>query len=308
MLVGTGDTPPEPEKAIAFYAAAIREGSGAAALRASVMAAIGVGSEANWRAAFDLLARAAELGETSARRQLAVLAGVADWRGAAQTSVENVWVGVRQALDIDTLLTAPQLSLLSREPIVGVVENFATPTMAQWLIATASERLLPRQVNDAKTGQISSHAMGTATAASFPILQRDMVTLVMQERAARLTQVPLVNHEPPNVISYQPGQQSEPRYDFVDPRVPQFQQELAILGQRIITVVTYLNADFEGAEMVFPELGLSFRGKVGGAIVFFNVTPKGQPELRSLHAGTPPTRGRKWVLSQWLRDKPQPLV
>jgi len=35
-----------------------------------------------------------------------------------------------------------------------------------------------------------------------------------------------------------------------------------------------------------------------------NVDLQGQGDLMSLHAGTAPTHGEKWLLSQWIRDQP----
>jgi prolyl 4-hydroxylase len=31
----------------------------------------------------------------------------------------------------------------------------------------------------------------------------------------------------------------------------------------------------------------------------------GQADLRTLHSGEPPTRGEKWVFSQFVRDRPE---
>lgn len=129
---------------------------------------------------------------------------------------------------------------------------------------------------------------------------------IMQERAARLTGVPIRFHEPPNVISYEPGQEFSLHTDFIDPRPTEYQQEFHVLGQRTATVVTYLNEDFEGAETIFPDAQVKFRGGTGDAIVFANVLPDGSPDFNTRHAGLPPTRGRKWVLSQWIRTKPFP--
>ena len=93
--------------------------------------------------------------------------------------------------------------------------------------------------------------------------------------------------------------------DFVDPANPRFAQELAEQGQRTTTVVTYLNEDFDDAPTHFPLLKLNVRGGTGDAIAWSNVRPDGSPDTNTVHAGMPPTRGRKWILSQWLRNKPQ---
>jgi hypothetical protein len=50
-----------------------------------------------------------------------------------------------------------------------------------------------------------------------------------------------------------------------------------------------------------------YRGRKGDAIFFWNVDPSGAPDKRTYHAGLAPTRGEKWLLSQWIRERaPQP--
>jgi prolyl 4-hydroxylase len=94
----------------------------------------------------------------------------------------------------------------------------------------------------------------------------------------------------------------------MDPSVAAFQNQLAIMGQRVATCLTYLNDDYDGGETDFPRIGWRFRGKTGDALLFANVTSGKQPDPLTLHAGLPVTRGRKYLLSQWIRDRVQAIV
>lgn len=246
----------------------------------AVLAAYGLGRAKSWPDALDLLRQAAEAGEPDAERELAL---------------------VTQA-PIDQLLEAPEADLLSQAAQIGSCAGFAPPGFSEWLIDHAADRLVSASVNDAE----GARAVRTALDAAFGPKNRDLVIAIMQERASSLIGIPVQFHEPPNVISYEPGQEFSLHTDFIDPRVPEFQSELAVLGQRTATVVTYLNEDFDGAETWFPDAQVTFRGKTGDAIVFSNVLRDGSPDYNTRHAGLPPTRGRKWVLSQWIRQKPFP--
>jgi len=309
LLVGGGDTLPEPEAAAVLYTQLAAEGVASAASRAAVLAAMGVGRDQSWDEALDLLAQAARLGDRNARRQLAMFAGRFDDRAASgEAASEALWTRLRGEIDLAALLTPPVARAVSDTPRIFVIKGFAPAGFSDWLIRRATGSLAPGEVNDAASGEIRRHAMRTAMAASFPILQRDVALAVMQERAARATGLSHYWHEPPNVLRYLPGQQFEPHFDFIDPAAPAFAPELSVLGQRVATCLTYLNDDFTGAETAFPELGWQFRGAPGDAVIFFNVDAEGRPDRRTLHAGLPPQRGQKWILSQWLRDRGQPLV
>ncbi len=248
-------------------------------VKQAARAAYGWGRAQDWDEALRLLEAAARAGEDNADRQLRL---------------------VTQA-PIESMLTPPEPARLSSRARVAVARGFAPPGFAQWLIDRAKDRLVAAVANDA-----GGQAVRTAETCAFGPQERDMVLAIVQERAARLLGVPIACHEPPNAISYEPGQQYRQHADFIEPSVPQFQPELQLLGQRVATVVTYLNDDFDGAETIFPDLDVKFRGEPGDAIFFANVLADGSPDYLTSHAALPPTRGRKWVLSQWIRAKPFP--
>jgi len=309
LLLGDERAPAQPGAAFQLYVRLAAQGHSGAAQRAAVLAAQGVGCVSDWGVALDFLLQAARLGDRGARRQLAVLAGRSEPRIASgEAASEAVWRGVREGIDVEALLTPPAARQVSEGPDIRIIEGLATPAMAAWLIRAAQGGLQDGEVNDAMTGEVRRHTMRTAKAAALHLSTKDLICLVMQERAGRATGISLPNHEPPNVIAYNPGEQFKPHFDYVDPAVAHFQLELMLQGQRIATSVTYLNDDFEGAETAFPHLNWRFKGRTGDALIFFNVTPDGRVDPRTLHAGLAPTKGRKWVLSQWLRNRPQPAL
>ena len=68
-----------------------------------------------------------------------------------------------------------------------------------------------------------------------------------------------------------------------------------------MTFLLYLNEGYKGGETAFPQLGWQYKGRTGDALFFYNATPDGAPDRRTLHAGTPTTRGEKYLFSQWIR-------
>ena len=242
-------------------------------------AAYGWGRAQSWDEALRLLEAAASAGEPEAERQQ----------------------GLVTQMPLQELLAPPTPERLSPRARVAAARGFAPPGFADWLIDRARDRLEAAVANDA-----GGEAVRTARTCAFGPQERDLVLAVLQERAARLLGVPIACHEPPNAISYEPGQEYRRHVDFIEPSIPQFQAELRHLGQRVATVVTYLNEDFDGAETVFPDLDIQFRGASGDAIYFANVLADGSPDYSTSHCALPPASGRKWVLSQWIRAKPYP--
>jgi prolyl 4-hydroxylase len=241
-------------------------------------AAYGWGRPKSWEDALSLIRHAADAGEPEAEQELAL---------------------VTQA-PLAELLQSPDADLLTDRAQIGACEGFAPPGFAEWLIDRAKDQLVSASMYKAE----NSEGIRTAQDFAFGPQRRDLVIAIMQERAAHLTRVPVEFHEPPNIISYEPGQEFSTHTDFLDPRAPEYQADLQNNGQRIATVVTYLNEEFEGAETWFPEVQVKYRGKTGDAVVFSNVLPDGSPDFNTVHAGLPPTSGRKWILSQWMRTKP----
>ncbi|MFN9358212.1 MAG: 2OG-Fe(II) oxygenase, partial [Alphaproteobacteria bacterium] len=72
----------------------------------------------------------------------------------------------------------------------------------------------------------------------------------------------------------------------------------------IATLLVALNDDYTGGETTFLSNGLSWRGRVGEGLLFWNVDASGRPDMSTKHAGNPVTRGQKFIISKWFREKP----
>jgi prolyl 4-hydroxylase len=100
--------------------------------------------------------------------------------------------------------------------------------------------------------------------------------------------------EPLQVLCYSAGQEYKPHFDAID----------GTDNQRILTFLVYLNDDFDGGETEFLSTGLKVKGRKGDALLFRNADDLGRPDLKSQHAGLPPTTGVKFLASRWIRQKP----
>jgi len=137
----------------------------------------------------------------------------------------------------------------------------------------------------------------------FNIVQADIVLTLLRARIGAATGLPPAAMELSKVLHYAVGQQFAPHFDYLDAGAPGLAAEIQRQGQRLATFLIYLNDDFDGGETEFHAIGLRHRGRRGDALMFANVDLAGQPDRRTLHSGRAPTRGEKWLFSQWIRDR-----
>lgn len=171
------------------------------------------------------------------------------------------------------------------------------------MIGLAAPRLMPAEVYDNDGLGSMSVSARTNTAAALDVLAVDVVSVFLTARMANSIGLPSQWFEAPTLLHYEPGEQFLPHFDFLSPDIPGQAEELARGGQRIGTLLVYLNEDYDGGETDFPRIRYRFKGRTGDALVFANVAPTGVPDRLTEHAGTPPTPGEKWLLSQWIRDR-----
>jgi prolyl 4-hydroxylase len=106
------------------------------------------------------------------------------------------------------------------------------------------------------------------------------------------------------VLHYRGGEEIRNHFDFIDPASPHYAEQIRLRGDRIITFLLYLNDDYREGETEFPEAGVKHKGTRGEGLFFVNVLEDGRPDLRTVHAGRPPTSGEKWIITQFIRNKP----
>jgi hypothetical protein len=291
MLSGRG-APLDRVSGVRMIVAAADKGEAMACTLAAALVAAGVFGRPDWPRALEYLQQGAEAGFPMAQAQLRLLAG----RGGAN------WGGLRREIDIESWKAPPKPKVLSHDPRVSAFEGVTSPAVCDWIIARARDRLGPAMVYDRAGGEAVGPTRSNS-ALELGLADLDLVVLALRERLAVAAGLPVMNLNAPQVLHYAVGQSFEPHVDFFDPAIPAQARNIASSGQRAATALVYLNEEgLEGGETDFPLLPLRYRGRRGDALVFFNLDAAGQPDRRTVHAGLPPTRGEKWLLSQWIRD------
>ena len=196
---------------------------------------------------------------------------------------DDRWVGILLTLQHPRLVLLG--GLLSDDECDALVLA-AAPRMAR--SETVVDETGGSEVNAARTSQGMFFSRGET-----PLCER------IEARIAALLNWPVVNGEGLQVLHYLPGAEYKPHHDYFDPAQPGMAAVLARGGQRVGTMVIYLNTPEQGGGTSFPDVGLEVAPIKGNAVFFSYDRP--HPSTRSLHGGAPVLAGDKWVATKWLR-------
>lgn len=274
---------------------AARLGNGEAFALQAYFHGMGWTGQPDWDRCIALLAQAAESGWRRAHEELRVLSGGADGSPA----------DMARRVDLRALVAPRSMDGVSSSPRIWTAPGFMTAAECRWMIDAAAPRLGPVKVYDRAREGTHQVAGRSNTGSEFTLLHVDMVLLVLQARISNTVGIPATFFETTTVLHYSVGQEFVRHVDYLEPTQPGAADEIAMRGQRIATFLVYLNDDYEGGETDFPRLLYRYRGRPGDALTFSNTNPDVSPDPRTLHAGLPPTRGEKWLLSQWMRSRHQ---
>lgn len=164
----------------------------------------------------------------------------------------------------------------------------------------------PCLVRSAVVGQNFSNVQTRIRTSDGAFLDRglDKVITRVEARIARLTGYAVERGEGLQVLHYIDEQEYQPHYDFFEPQNEEEMRMLEGPGNRIGTLIMYLNDVDEGGATYFPQLKLAIHPKKGSAIWFGYIGNDGVTDRRSEHAGLPVLGGDKWIATKWIRERP----
>jgi prolyl 4-hydroxylase len=187
-----------------------------------------------------------------------------------------------------------------RHPRVVVFGNLLSPEECEGLIAAARVRLARSLTVETRRGGEVLNVDRTSEGMFFERGENEIVSR-LEQRIAALLRWPVEFGEGLQILRYAPGAQYRPHYDYFDPGEPGTPTILKRGGQRVATLVMYLQEPEQGGATTFPDVGLEV-APVRGTGVFFSYDEP-DPATRTLHGGAPVLAGEKWVATKWLRER-----
>ena len=192
-----------------------------------------------------------------------------------------------------------QVMAALRNPRVVVLAGLLSDAECDAVIALAQPRLARSETVQTDTGGSEINVARTSAGMFFTRGENEVCARI-EARIARLVNWPLENGEGLQVLHYLPGAEYQPHHDYFDPAKPGTPAILARGGQRVATVVMYLNTPERGGATTFPDVALEVAAGKGNAVFFSYDRP--HPITRTLHGGAPVLAGEKWVATKWLRE------
>lgn len=185
-----------------------------------------------------------------------------------------------------------------RHPRIVVFRDLLSDAECDALIELARPRLSRSETVVNRTGESEVNAARTSQGMFFSRGEGELVSAI-EARIAALLQWPLERGEGLQVLRYGVGAEYRPHFDYFDPAQPGSQAILKRGGQRVGTVLMYLNTPESGGATTFPDAGIEVQALRGSAVFFAYGQPS--PLTRTLHGGAPVQAGEKWVATKWLR-------
>lgn len=189
------------------------------------------------------------------------------------------------------------------QPVVAVFDGLLSEQECDELIRLSRVKLQRSTIVDPQSGHERFIDARSSHGTFFAINETAFIAGI-DGRISELLRWPVENGEGLQILNYRVGGEYKTHFDFFPPGDPGSSAHLAKGGQRVSSLVIYLNDVQQGGETIFPEIHLSVVPRKGSAVYFEYCNERGQVDARTLHGGKPVLAGEKWIATKWMRQRP----
>jgi len=195
--------------------------------------------------------------------------------------------------------------ILSKTPLIYYIDNFVKDKEIDFIINSSKDKLKKAHVSYLnKDKHKYKNYTGRTNSSYWLPKDKDPIVLRLCKRIAKEINCDWKHFENYQVIHYNPGEEYQYHFDAYDKNDKEKYNEFCSeRGNRLKTVLVYLNDVEEGGGTGFQIINKKVDAKKGRIVVFENVNKDNIRYKRSLHAGLPVIKGEKWAFNLWLREK-----
>ncbi|MGW5385157.1 2OG-Fe(II) oxygenase [Nocardia sp. NPDC003963] len=186
------------------------------------------------------------------------------------------------------------------QPQLVLFDDVLSAEECDRIIEMSGNRLQPSATIDPATGKLEQAETRTSESFMFAPGENPFIDDI-DRRICALMNYPTDYGEGLQVVHYRTGGQYLPHFDFFSPNDPGSIVHLTGGGQRVATLIVYLNDVEDGGGTHFSEAGISFTPRKGQALYFRYFNKIGQLDPATVHAGLPVLSGEKWIINKWMR-------
>jgi prolyl 4-hydroxylase len=186
-------------------------------------------------------------------------------------------------------------------PLIAVLDNVLDDDECEAIKALAIPRLKRSSVIDPETGGNLVMDARTSSGMCFMRAENELIAR-LDQRTAAIMHWPESSGEGLQVLRYTPSGEYEPHYDYFRIEDKGSERHFRLGGQRVSTLIMYLNDVEEGGATIFPNINFSYIPRKGQALYFEYCNSAGAVDPLSLHGGAPVKRGEKWIVTKWMRQ------
>jgi prolyl 4-hydroxylase len=198
-----------------------------------------------------------------------------------------------------------RIDVLARltNPMVLVLDNVMSPEECDQLVAMSENNLVTSGTVNSETGGTDIHAARTSKS-SYHGPTTELVQK-LDRRFSAFMRTPESHGENIQVVQYVPGGEYKAHFDFFPGDTKGGKIPLLNGGQRISTLIIYLNDVEEGGTTSFPDAQLSVVPRKGSGVYFHYMRSDGTLDPLTLHSGDPVLAGTKWIATKWMHQRPR---
>ena len=181
------------------------------------------------------------------------------------------------------------------EPII--IDNFITEQEAKYILDNTKDKFEDSTIIGGKNSSIRKSK-------NTWIKKDDNVVKNIFNRLLSFTQYPFENAEDLQVVKYEPDGYYNEHHDSCCDETVECEEFIKRGGQRILTVLIYLNDDYEGGSTRFHNLNKDYKPKKYSAVLFHPLNKsENKCHNNALHSGMPIISGEKYIASIWIHEK-----
>jgi prolyl 4-hydroxylase len=195
------------------------------------------------------------------------------------------------------------ITQISESPRIFLLKGFLSEKECDYIIKLAHPNLIASQVVDERNTGGATDKRRTSRGYFLSKNKNDRILIRIEKHISSITGLPVENGEDLHVLHYGIGDEYQPHFDYFNPATPGGAECLRRGGQRVASVIMYLNTPKSGGETIFPRAKISITPIKGDAVLFYNCTPSGIVDPNSLHGGAPVKEGEKWIMTKWIRER-----